>query len=81
LRALERDGLIQRTPIPAMPARVTYELSCLGRSLRTAVQPLEAWAQAHVRIVSTARLEYDQRERAKQGAGRMTAPSGHLDRQ
>jgi DNA-binding HxlR family transcriptional regulator len=67
LRALERDGVIQRTPLPAMPARVKYELTRLGFSLLTAVQPLEAWAQTHARNVSTARTEYDKRERAKQG--------------
>jgi DNA-binding HxlR family transcriptional regulator len=66
LRALERDGLIQRMPIPAMPGRVRYELTGLGFSLRTAVQPLDAWAQAHVQNVRTARAAYDKRERAKQ---------------
>ena len=35
LRALERDGLIKRTLVSALPARVEYELTCLGRSLWT----------------------------------------------
>jgi DNA-binding HxlR family transcriptional regulator len=65
LRALERDGLIKRTLVSALPARVEYELTCLGRSLWTAVQPLGAWAHAHVRQVSMSRAQYDERERKK----------------
>jgi DNA-binding HxlR family transcriptional regulator len=65
LRALERDGLIKRTLVSALPARVEYELTRLGCSLWTAVQPLGVWVHAHVRHVSMARTQYDERERKK----------------
>src|SRR5690349_6754530 len=68
LRALERDGLVQRRPIPAMPSRVTYELTGLGCSLCAAVRPLDAWVQAHARNVSAARAEYDKQQRLKDDA-------------
>ena len=45
LRGLERDGLLTRTIFPTIPPRVDYELTKLGRSLLTAVEPLGAWAQ------------------------------------
>ena len=66
LRTLKREGLIRRMPLHAGLARSDYELTCLGRSLRTAVQPLGAWAQAHVRDVSEARAEYDKRQRKEE---------------
>jgi DNA-binding HxlR family transcriptional regulator len=62
LRGLERDGLVTRTHFPTIPPRVDYELTRLGRSLWDAVEPLSAWAQAHVRHITRARAEFDKRD-------------------
>jgi DNA-binding HxlR family transcriptional regulator len=62
LRGLERDGLVIRTQHQTIPPRVEYELTRLGQSLWEAVEPLSTWAQAHVRQVSQAQAEFDQKK-------------------
>lgn len=59
LRGLERDGLVTRTQFPTIPPRVDYELTELGHSLWSAVEPLGAWAQGHVAQIIKARTEFD----------------------
>ena len=59
LRALERDGLISRTVAAAVPPRVDYELTNLGRSLLGLVGALEQWAETHIDDVQAAREIYD----------------------
>ena len=61
LRGLERDGLVTRTQFPTIPPRVDYELTSLGYSLWNAVQPLGAWARAHVAHIIRARVEFDKK--------------------
>ena len=58
LRSLERDGLVVRTVFAEVPARVEYELTELGRSLRGPMQALEAWAVDHMDDVVAAREAY-----------------------
>jgi DNA-binding HxlR family transcriptional regulator len=65
LRGLERDGLVTRTHFATIPPRVEYELSRLGRSLLEAVAPLNGWAQGHVKQVSRAQADFDQKQRSK----------------
>src|SRR5713226_9646668 len=62
LRGLERDGLVTRTVFPTIPPRVDYELTALGRSLRKVVEPLGAWARAHMNDMKRARQTYDKRD-------------------
>ncbi|MFJ4658424.1 winged helix-turn-helix transcriptional regulator [Nocardia sp. NPDC088792] len=62
LRALERDGIIERTVFPTVPVTVEYTLTPLGRSLASAVAELRAWSYAHISEIHSARSEYDQRE-------------------
>ena len=62
LRGLERDGLLTRTIFPTIPPRVDYELTKLGRSLLTAVEPLGAWAQTHVADIHKAQERFDKRK-------------------
>src|ERR1700693_6007468 len=47
LRALERDGLLKRKGEAAVPPRVDYCLTPLGRAFLEPVTALCAWAQAH----------------------------------
>ena len=59
LRALERDGLVHRTVYPAVPVRVEYALTPLGRTLREPLKMLTEWSVRHIDQVLTAREEYD----------------------
>jgi len=61
LRGLERDGLVTRTVHAAVPPRVDYALTDLGRSLLGLVSALESWATTHIGDVLAARDRYDTR--------------------
>ncbi|AKU16306.1 winged helix-turn-helix transcriptional regulator [Luteipulveratus mongoliensis] len=54
LRALEHDGLIQRTSYDESPPRVEYELTELGRSLLVPLSAVRAWAEEHVPDIQAA---------------------------
>ncbi len=62
LRKLERDGYVTRTVTPTIPPRVDYELTDLGGSLVSQLEPLAAWALDAREAVAKARAEYDARE-------------------
>jgi DNA-binding HxlR family transcriptional regulator len=64
LRQLERDGLVERTVYPTVPARVEYTLTPLGATLLDTVLALSAWAVEHRADIQTARLNYDERQAA-----------------
>ncbi|WP_033221468.1 winged helix-turn-helix transcriptional regulator [Kitasatospora phosalacinea] len=59
LRSLERDGLVARTVTPAVPVRVDYALTGLGRSLLPVVAAAKDWAETHIEEVHAARRAYD----------------------
>lgn len=61
LRSLERDGLVTRTVHAEVPPRVEYELTALGRSLRTPMLALESWAITHMDDIVAAREAYERR--------------------
>jgi DNA-binding HxlR family transcriptional regulator len=44
LRALEVDGVVQRTAYPQVPPRVEYTLTPAGAALRPALDALHDWA-------------------------------------
>ena len=73
LRALERDGLAERTIYPEVPPRVEYALTPLGKTLRELVRSMVRWSGAHLAEVDAARARYD----AKHGKPRpATAVAG-----
>ncbi len=62
LRALQRDGLVQRTPYATIPPRVDYRLTALGASLTRPLGALATWARDHQTAIEAARVSYDQPE-------------------
>ncbi|GCE27540.1 hypothetical protein KDA_30240 [Dictyobacter alpinus] len=60
LRAMERNGLIQRVVHPVVPPIVEYSLTQLGQTLVEPVHMLQNWAYEHLQEVSQARMAYDQ---------------------
>ncbi len=64
LRALERDGLVERIVHPVVPPRVDYRLTALGRSLRQPLEAVCAWAEAHIHEIRDARARHDRRPAA-----------------
>jgi DNA-binding HxlR family transcriptional regulator len=59
LRGLERDGLVTRTVHPTVPPRVDYELTALGRTLRTPLVAVAMWARANRVAIHAARKVFD----------------------
>jgi DNA-binding HxlR family transcriptional regulator len=61
LRAMERDGLVERTAYAQVPPRVEYALTPLGRSLSGPMAACCAWSAAHRAEVEQARDAYAER--------------------
>lgn len=59
LRGLERDGFVTRKVTPAIPPRVDYELTKLGRDVLVPLDALAAFAIARRGDVEGARQRYD----------------------
>jgi DNA-binding HxlR family transcriptional regulator len=59
LRALVRDGLVNRTVYASVPPRVEYELTALGRTLLDILTALEEWANTHRDDIRAARDRHD----------------------
>ncbi len=59
LRNLERDGLVNRKVFTTSPIQVEYSLTPLGRELTVVLQPLLAWAEAHVPDILAHRVRHD----------------------
>ncbi|MFE3653171.1 winged helix-turn-helix transcriptional regulator [Streptomyces sp. NPDC057579] len=59
LRTLERDGLVERTVTPAVPVRVDYALTPLGKGLLPVMQAIKNWAEDNMDEVLAARTHYD----------------------
>ncbi len=61
LRAMERDGLLERTVYAEVPQRVEYELTTLGRSLRGPMAACCEWSAEHLSEVVDANDAYENR--------------------
>ncbi|RSD14145.1 winged helix-turn-helix transcriptional regulator [Amycolatopsis eburnea] len=56
LRTLESDGIVDRLETPAaVPPKVEYSLTALGRSLFEVLVPVRDWAEQHVGDIAEAR--------------------------
>jgi DNA-binding HxlR family transcriptional regulator len=58
LRALERDGLVERRIFAEVPARVEYSLTPLGWTITEPMIALAEWAGEHAESVTEARARY-----------------------
>ena len=57
LRALERDGIVERKVYPVIPPKVEYKLTPLGETLRPLLDMLCTWADDYFPQVLEAREE------------------------
>jgi DNA-binding HxlR family transcriptional regulator len=69
LRALERDGLLDRRVYPVIPPRVEYTLTELGESLLDHVRALVDWSADHTGDILAARQRYDASQAAEVAEG------------
>ncbi|GAA1719113.1 helix-turn-helix domain-containing protein [Brachybacterium phenoliresistens] len=61
VRRLERDGLVERTVYPTVPAQVDYRLTAAGASLTHLVRALADWSLEHRDGIARSREDYDAR--------------------
>jgi len=59
LRALERDGLVERLVFPEVPPRVEYKLTDLGKTLLPAMRELMDWLQQSWPEIQENRVMFD----------------------
>ena len=59
LRALERDGVVNRTVFPTVPPSVEYALTPMGRTLLDPICSLVSWAQRNREKIRSARERFD----------------------
>ncbi len=59
LRAMERDGLVERHVYPVVPPKVEYHLTELGLSLGAAFCGVWIWAAENLASVEQARQRFD----------------------
>lgn len=59
LRALERDGIIEREIFPEVPPRVEYELTKFGMSLLEPIKALSDWVVKNWNHVRKSREKFD----------------------
>lgn len=62
LKELERNGLVKRTVYEVIPPQVEYELTELGKSLKSTLASVCGWAQKNLGKVMEARATYDQEQ-------------------
>ena len=74
LKALERDGIVERTVYPTIPPRVDYELTELGRSLMVPLRALSDWAIKYRPAMLAARQRYADKQRLAAEQPRFTSP-------
>lgn len=66
LRAMERDGLVDRRVFAEVPPRVEYTLTELGRSLITPINAIRTWAEENMSQLFATRARYDKENEGSQ---------------
>ena len=61
VRALERDGIVERTVTPAVPVRVDYRLTEVGGSFYGMLLNLRTWSEANFGQIQEARHRHSDR--------------------
>jgi DNA-binding HxlR family transcriptional regulator len=61
LRALERDGLVQRKVLVTRPIRVEYSLTVLGADFARHAIALKTWVEANLQPMKRRQGNYDRR--------------------
>ena len=61
LRDLEREGYVNRTVYPEVPARVEYELTEMGKGIVKPLYQLVTWAGEHHEQIKSSRESYDEK--------------------
>ncbi|MGV9817467.1 winged helix-turn-helix transcriptional regulator [Nocardia xishanensis] len=59
LRAMERNGLVERTVYATVPPRVEYRLTEPGRALRAVVDGMCGWTQRYLVDIERSRRRFD----------------------
>ncbi|MEU3660360.1 helix-turn-helix domain-containing protein [Streptomyces sp. NPDC032940] len=62
LRRLERNGVIERHVVSTRPVAVMYRITPLGKTLRSPIDVLLAWASQNMPAIERARENYDESE-------------------
>jgi DNA-binding HxlR family transcriptional regulator len=60
LKNLQRDGLITRSAFATVPVTVEYAITPLGATLAATLDPVRAWAAAHIHAVLASQRDYDE---------------------
>lgn len=68
LRRMERDGLISRTVYSAVPPKVEYRITSMGKSLLGPLRQLCLWAKAHGKERDQSRQEFDRKQKKSDSA-------------
>jgi DNA-binding HxlR family transcriptional regulator len=64
LQELEREGLVERTVVPAAPVRVEYSLTKKGRALTDAMDAIASWAEKWIELPHAPAARVRARKRA-----------------
>src|SRR5689334_9575666 len=73
LRALERDGLVERTVFAEVPVRVEYSLTQLGWTITEPLIALSEWGKANATEVGEARSRWHLRAAERHGSRSLAA--------
>ncbi|RKT31515.1 HxlR family transcriptional regulator [Microbacterium sp. AG1240] len=60
LRRLERNGVVDRVVLSTRPVAIEYRITPLGKTLRSPVEAILAWAHDNIDAIERARESFDE---------------------